>query len=43
MFLDSMKGYDRALRLYRSLGFAETERYNDNDRADVFMALDLAR
>ncbi len=41
IYLDSMKLYDRALRLYKSLGFTETERYNDNDKADVFMAMDL--
>ncbi len=41
IYLDSMKQYDRALRLYKSLGFKETERYNDNDKADVFMVMDL--
>lgn len=41
MYLDSMKQYERALRLYHSLGFKETSRYNDNDKADVFMVLDL--
>ena len=25
----------------RSLGFKESSRYNDNDKADVFMLLDL--
>ena len=36
-----MTQYDKALRLYRSLGFKETDRYNDNEMADVFMLLDL--
>ena len=35
--LDSMSSYTDALRLYRRYGFSETERYNDNQRADVFM------
>ncbi len=42
IYLDSMKGYDKAIRLYRSLGFKECERYNDNDKADVFMVKELA-
>ena len=42
IYLDSMKGYDKAIRLYRSLGFMECERYNDNDKADVFMVKELA-
>ena len=41
IYLDSMKQYDKALRLYRALGFKETGRYNDNEKADVFMVLDL--
>lgn len=41
IYLDSMTQYDKALRLYRSLGFKETDRYNDNEMADVFMLLDL--
>ena len=35
--LDSMSKYKDALRLYENLGFRETERYNDNQYADVFM------
>lgn len=42
IYLDSMKEYGRALRLYKSLGFTECERYNDNDKADVFMVKNLA-
>ena len=39
--LDSMSQYKDALRLYESTGFQNTERYNDNLYADVFMKLDL--
>lgn len=41
MYLDSMSSYERAVALYRSFGFRDTEQYNDNDKADVFMVLDL--
>ena len=41
IYLDSMQSHSRALKLYRSLGFRETERYNDNEKADIFMVLDL--
>ena len=39
--LDSMSQYKDALRLYERTGFQNTERYNDNLFADVFMKLDL--
>ena len=39
--LDSMSKYKDALRLYEKCGFRDTERYNDNVYADVFMKLDL--
>ena len=39
--LDSMSQYEAALRLYRKMGFKDTDRYNDNSFADVFMRLDL--
>ena len=39
--LDSMKQYESARRLYEQFGFKDTERYNDNNMADVFMRLDL--
>ena len=39
--LDSMSRYKDALRLYENAGFKNTERYNDNVYADVFMRLDL--
>ena len=39
--LDSMKQYKSAHKLYEAFGFKDTERYNDNAMADVFMKLDL--
>ena len=39
--LDSMSQYKDALRLYERTGFKNTERYNDNLYADVFMKLEL--
>jgi len=39
--LDSMSKYKDALRLYEKYGFMNTERFNDNIYADVFMKLDL--
>ena len=39
--LDSMSQYKSALKLYEKTGFKNTERYNDNIYADVFMRLDL--
>ena len=39
--LDSMKQYEDARKLYEEFGFKDTERYNDNPYADVFMRLDL--
>ena len=41
MVLDSMSQYKDALRLYEKCGFEDTERYNDNAYADVFMKLEL--
>jgi ribosomal protein S18 acetylase RimI-like enzyme len=35
--LDTMKSYEKALNLYRSAGFYEIERYNDNYVAEVYM------
>ena len=40
-FLDTMSKYERAMRLYEKMGFVRTERYNDNERADVFMVKPL--
>ena len=41
MFLDSLSSSTRAIALYRKLGFNDTEKYNSNIHADVFMVLDL--
>ena len=41
MFLDTMSSYERAISLYKRIGFCETDRYNDNEKADMFMVLDL--
>lgn len=41
MYLDSMSTSTRAISLYRRAGFRDTDRYNDNQKADVFMVLDL--
>ena len=42
MVLDSMSQYADARRLYLRYGFTDTERYNDNPYADVFMELVFA-
>ena len=34
--LDTMKRYEKTLNLYRSTGFYEIERYNDNHLAEVY-------
>ena len=39
--LDSMSKYKAAQRLYEKVGFVNTEKYNDNQYADVFMKLEL--
>ena len=39
--LDSMSKYESAGRLYRRYGFTDTDRYNDNVYADVFMEMKL--
>ena len=41
MYLDTVSSYERAIALYRGVGFVETDRYNDNHTADMFMVLDL--
>ena len=41
MVLDTVSTYENALRLYEKLGFVPTERYNDNQKADVFMSMEL--
>lgn len=41
LYLDTLSTSERAIRLYKSVGFEETSRYNDNQVADVFMVLKL--
>jgi len=41
MYLDSLSTSKKAIALYRKTGFTDTERYNQNERSDVFMVLDL--
>lgn len=43
MYLDSLSTSTKAIGLYRRFGFADTERYNENERSDVFMVLDLKK
>lgn len=42
MYLDTLSTSERAIRLYQSAGFTPTNRYNDNQFADVFMVLKLS-
>ena len=39
--LDTRKQFSAAQHLYRSSGFQETEKYNDNDRAELYFELIL--
>jgi GNAT superfamily N-acetyltransferase len=39
--LDTVSTYDKALRLYKKMGFRTIDRYNNNERADVFMMKEL--
>ena len=41
MFLDTISTSENALRLYEKVGFYNTERYNNNLNADIFMVLQL--
>ena len=41
MCLDTRKQFSVAQHLYRSNGFQETEKYNDNDRAELYFELVL--
>lgn len=41
LYLDTLSTSERAIRLYKSVGFEETSRYNDNQVADVFMVIKL--
>lgn len=39
--LDTRKQFSAALHLYRSSGFQETEKYNDNKKAELYFELAL--
>ena len=41
LFLDTLSTSEKAIRLYKKAGFIMTERYNENEFADVFMVLKL--
>lgn len=41
MYLDTFSTSTKAIALYRKTGFADTERYNNNERADVFMVMKI--
>lgn len=38
---EHVSDYERAMRLYTKMGFKPIERYNSNERADVFMSIEL--
>lgn len=42
MYLDTLSTSKSAIALYKKRGFAVTERYNENQAADIFMALELS-
>ena len=41
MFLDTFSTSTKAIRLYKKCGFKNCEKYNNSERSDVFMCLDL--
>ena len=41
MYLDTMAKHEKALRLYEKMGFRLTEKYNDNEMAEIFMVKEL--
>lgn len=41
LFFDTLSTSEKAIRLYKKAGFIMTERYNENEFADVFMVLKL--
>lgn len=41
IFLDTISSSKKAIRLYRKAGFIATDRYNNNENADVFMKLTI--
>ena len=40
--LDTRKQFSAAQHLYRSSGFVETDKYNDNEKAELYFELDLS-
>lgn len=42
IFLDTIKTSTNAISLYKKLGFKETNRYNNNRMADIFMCLKIS-
>ena len=41
MYLDSLSTSKKAIALYRKNGFVDTPKYNQSERSDVFMVLEL--
>lgn len=41
MYLDTLSTSKEAISLYKKVGFVDTERYNENKIADIFMVLAL--
>jgi len=41
MCLDTRKQFSAAQHLYRSVGFQETDKYNDNEHAELYFELTL--
>lgn len=41
MYLDSLSTSTRAIALYRRAGFIDVQKYNQSERSDVFMVLEL--
>ena len=41
MYLDSLSTSQKAISLYRKIGFIDTEKYNSSKYSDVFMVLEL--
>ncbi len=43
MYLDSLSTSTKAIMLYRRAGFTDVEKYNQSERSDVFMMLELKK
>lgn len=41
IYLDTLSSSKKAISLYEKMGFIQIERYNTNDKADIFMVLNL--